>query len=237
MVAGIEEALDAAPPDLAALVVEGEGGVFSAGADLKALSAALAKPPAPGETDPLQALNAAGRTLLRPFRRAPFVTIAVVDGAAVGGGMGLAAAADIVLATPKARFALTETSLGTPAGADRALSRRPPRRAGRAAPRADGRPARRARGGGGRARRHLLRQRRGARRASSRRSSKAIERCAPGANAETKRLFRACRAEPPEAYIETAAQSFAAALRGPEGREGLAAFVGKRPPSWARGPK
>ena len=56
---------------------------------------------------------------------------------------------------------------------------------------------------------------------------KAIERCAPGANAETKRLFRASRAEPPEVYIETAAQSFAAALRGPEGREGLAAFSGE----------
>ena len=55
-----------------------------------------------------------GRAVLRPFAAAPFVTVAVVDGAAVGGGMGLAAAADIVLATAKARFALTETSLGIP---------------------------------------------------------------------------------------------------------------------------
>ena len=115
--------------DLAALVVEGDGGVFSAGADLKALSAALAKPPAPGETDPLQALNAAGGRFFARFAALPFVTIAVVDGAAVGGGMGLAAAADIVIATARARFALTRDEPRPSAGADRALSRRPPRRA------------------------------------------------------------------------------------------------------------
>ncbi len=63
----------------------------------------------------------------------------------------------------------------------------------------------------------------------------AIERCAPAANAETKRLFAACRALSPEAYVEAAAKSFASALRGPEGREGLAAFSEKRAPSWAKG--
>ena len=67
MVAGIEDALDAAPRDLAALVVEGEGGVFSAGADLKSLAAALARPPAPGEADPLEALHAAGGRFFARF--------------------------------------------------------------------------------------------------------------------------------------------------------------------------
>src|SRR5271157_4169252 len=114
LVAAISHALDEAPPGLAALVVEGAGGVFSAGADLKSLSEALAKPPAPGETDPLWAFNAAGGRFFARFAALPFVTIAVVDGAAVGGGMGLAAAADIVIATQRARFALTETSLGLP---------------------------------------------------------------------------------------------------------------------------
>ena len=61
-----------------------------------------------------------------------------------------------------------------------------------------------------------------------------LERCAPGANAETKRLLRLCRDEPPEAYIAAAAKSFATALRGSEGREGIAAFVEKRAPAWAR---
>ena len=232
MVAEIGQALDTAPKDLAALVVEGEEGVFSAGADLKSLSAALATPPAPGETDPLHALNAAGGRFFARFAAAPFVTIAVVNGAAVGGGMGLAAAADIVLATPKARFALTETSLGLPPAQIAPylvarLGERTARRLALTGARLDGREA------------EAIGladfccdsdEERDVRLAQLLRS---IERCAPGANAETKRLFRACRAEPPDIYIETAAQSFAAALRGPEGRKDFAAFVGKRAPSWA----
>jgi isohexenylglutaconyl-CoA hydratase len=62
-----------------------------------------------------------------------------------------------------------------------------------------------------------------------------VERCAPGANAEAKRLFRTCRTQTSGAYIETAAKSFAEALRGSEGREGMSAFMEKRPPSWTRG--
>ena len=45
MVAAIGQAIDGAPKGLAALIVEGGGGVFSAGADLKSLSEALATPP------------------------------------------------------------------------------------------------------------------------------------------------------------------------------------------------
>jgi isohexenylglutaconyl-CoA hydratase len=233
MVAAIGQAIDGAPKGLAALIVEGGGGVFSAGADLKSLSEALAPPPV-GRTDPLEALNAAGGRFFAWFAALPLVTIALVDGAAIGGGMGLAAAADIVIATARARFALTETSLGLPPAqiAPYLVARmgeRVARRLALTGARLDGREA--AAVGladffcGGEAERDqklesLLR---------------AIERCAPGANAETKRLFAACRSLAPEAYVETAAKSFAEALRGPEGREGLAAFTEKRPPSWAKG--
>jgi isohexenylglutaconyl-CoA hydratase len=233
MVGELALALDAAPPDLAALVVEGEGSVFSAGADLKSLSAVLAKLPAPGEADPLQALNAAGGRFFARFAALPFVTIAVVDGAAVGGGMGLAAAADVVVATERARFALTETGLGIPPAqiAPYLIARLGERVAKRLAltgARLDGREAATV----GLA--DVFCEGEQERDARLQDLITAVERCAPGANAETKRLFRACRAESPEAYVETAARSFAAALRGPEGREGLAAFVAKRAPSWAR---
>lgn len=226
MVAEIGAALDALPEGLAALVIEGEGGVFSAGADLKALGAALAAPP--GESDPLETLNAAGGRFFQRFATLPCVTVALVDGAAVGGGMGLAASADIVIATPRARFALTETSLGLPPA--------------QIAPYLVARLGERV------ARRLALT---GARLDASQAAAvgladilgetaeldallKQIERCAPGANAETKRLLRACRDEPPDAYIALAAQSFAAALRGPEGHEGLAAFAEKRAPNWGK---
>ena len=233
MVDELSTALDAAPENLAALVVEGAGGVFSAGADLKALAAALATPPEPGEIDPLEALNAAGGRFFARFAALPYATIAVVDGAAVGGGMGLAAAADIVIATARARFALTETSLGLPPAqiapylAAR-LGERTAKRLALTGARLDGREAAAA----GLA--DFFCADDAERDARLTALIAAIERCAPGANAETKRLFRALHVEPPGSYVETAARSFAAALRGSEGREGLAAFAAKRPPSWAR---
>ena len=61
---------------------------------------------------------------------------------------------------------------------------------------------------------------------------KSIGRCAPGANAETKRLIQNCRDGATPAYVEEAARSFAACLRGPEGREGVASFIEKRKPYW-----
>ena len=237
MVAEIELALDGArDPNLAALVIEGAHGVFSAGADLKALSEALARPPAAGAADPLQALNAAGGRFFARLAALPFVVIAVVDGAAVGGGMGLACAADIVIATARARFALAETSLGVPPAqiAPYLLARlgeRVARRLALTGAKLDGREAQAL----GLA--DFFCESEAERDARLAALIEDIERCAPGANAETKRLFRAARAESPEAYIETAAKSFAQALRGPEGREGLAAFMEKRAPRWARGTK
>lgn len=233
MVAEIESALDAAPPGLAALAIEGANGAFSAGADLKSMSDALVAPPEPGEVDPLQALNAAGGRFFARFAALPYLTIAVVDGAAVGGGMGLASAADIVIATARARFALAETSLGIPPAQiaphlARRLGEQVARRLALTGARLDGREA------------HALGLADFYCDSDAERDARlealigSVERCAPGANAETKRLFRACRTESPEAYIETAAKSFAEALRGPEGREGLAAFMEKRAPSWSR---
>jgi isohexenylglutaconyl-CoA hydratase len=235
MVAAIDHALDGVPPGLAALVIEGGGGVFSAGADLKSLSDALAKPVPPGEIDPLLALSVAGGRFFARFAALPFVTIAVVDGAAVGGGMGLAAAADIVLATGRARFMLTETSLGLPPAqiAPYLVARmgeRVARRLALTGARLDGREA----AALGLA--DVFCEGESERDAKLESLLQAVERCAPGANAETKRLLAACSALSPGAYVEEAAKSFAEALRGPEGREGLAAFAEKRAPSWTRGP-
>ena len=165
----------------------------------------------------------------------PIVTIAVVDGAAVGGGMGLAAAADIVIATARARFSLAETSLGLPPAqiAPHLIARLGERLARRLAltgARLDGREAEAL----GLADFHCGTDAEKDARLES--LLTAIELCAPSANAMTKRLFRISRAATPEAYIEIAARNFAEALRGPEAREGLAAFREKRAPSWAMKP-
>lgn len=233
MIESIDHALEGAPHDLAALVIQGANGVFSAGADLKSLAEALAKPLACGETDALQTLNAAGGRFFARFAALPFMTIAVVDGAAVGGGMGLAAASDVVIATPRARFALTETSLGIPPAqiapylAHR-LGEHVARRLAMTGARIEGREAETL----GLADFYCGSD--AERDAKLEALLQSVERCASCANAETKRLFRLTRSTTPEAYIDAAAKSFAEALRGPEGREGIAAFLSKRAPTWRR---
>jgi isohexenylglutaconyl-CoA hydratase len=233
MIESIDHALEGAPHDLAALVIQGANGVFSAGADLKSLAEALAKPLACGETDALQTLNAAGGRFFARFAALPFMTIAVVDGAAVGGGMGLAAASDVVIATPRARFALTETSLGIPPAqiapylADR-LGEHVARRLAMTGARIEGREAETL----GLADFYCSSD--AERDAKLEALLQSVEHCASCANAETKRLFRLTRSTTPEAYIDAAAKSFAEALRGPEGREGIAAFLAKRAPTWRR---
>ncbi len=64
----------------------------------------------------------------------------------------------------------------------------------------------------------------------------AVLRCAPGANAEAKRVALATQYLTGDAMLDLAADSFARCLTGPEGREGVAAFLDKRAPSWTRGP-
>ena len=84
--------------DLRVLVVRGAGGHFSAGADISGVEGA----------DFGQALN---RVLLA-LRDAPYVTIAAVEGAALGAGTQLAVACDLRTATPTASFGIPAAKLG-----------------------------------------------------------------------------------------------------------------------------
>jgi isohexenylglutaconyl-CoA hydratase len=60
-----------------------------------------------------------------------------------------------------------------------------------------------------------------------------ISRCAPGANAAIKKLLLASRTTPRDELLDQSADAFAACLRGPEGQEGVTAFLEKRKPKWA----
>ncbi len=88
------------------LCVEGAAGAFCAGADIDELRQTL--------SDPHQLLaNAAivQRCQLR-LERLSLTTLALIDGACVGGGLGLALACDLRLATPRSQFALSPARLG-----------------------------------------------------------------------------------------------------------------------------
>ena len=93
--------------DPSLIVLEGGVNAFCNGLDLAQLerwaeSGALPTP------DPLVQL---GR-LLHELATAVAPVVALVDGPAFGGGLGIVCAADLVLATPRARFGLPETMLG-----------------------------------------------------------------------------------------------------------------------------
>jgi len=61
---------------------------------------------------------------------------------------------------------------------------------------------------------------------------KSINTCAPGANAATKKIIMQSLSEPIPTVLDGAADAFAACLRGPEGQEGVKAFLEKRPAAW-----
>lgn len=93
------------------VILEGAGESFSAGVDIEWLRFAADYT----FDDNLEDAKALGH-MLHLFRQLPQPTIALVHGAAIGAGAGLAAAADIALADKSAFFAFSEVKLGvTPA--------------------------------------------------------------------------------------------------------------------------
>ena len=66
------------------------------------------------DSDPFYDLNRAFGQLLEAAEQLPQAVICVLEGAVMGGGFGLACISDIALAHKDARFALPETGLGIP---------------------------------------------------------------------------------------------------------------------------
>jgi enoyl-CoA hydratase/carnithine racemase len=94
----------AARDDVRVLVVSGRGRAFCAGNDIAEMATLV-----PEEAEALALRQA---KLMDRFGRLPQVTIAAVDGHALGGGFMLAIAQDLRIASEHARFALPEVTLG-----------------------------------------------------------------------------------------------------------------------------
>ena len=101
-------------------VLRGSGGHFSAGADLRDMAQAREAPIA-HETDPLARANAAFGHVCAAYSQSPLAVVALLEGAVMGGGFGLACCADVAIASHTADFRLPETSLGLDPRADRAV--------------------------------------------------------------------------------------------------------------------
>jgi 2-(1,2-epoxy-1,2-dihydrophenyl)acetyl-CoA isomerase len=98
-----------ADDDIRALVLTGTGRAFCSGADL---SDPMMGGHLPREDRPAACAETLGglmNSLIRDLRNAPFPIVTAVNGVAAGGGVGLALAADMVLAATSARFILSFT--------------------------------------------------------------------------------------------------------------------------------
>jgi methylglutaconyl-CoA hydratase len=95
------------PSKLRAVVLAGDGPSFCAGADIDWMRAAMALDVEGNEQDAM-----AMAEMFETIDTCPVPVVARVQGAALGGGMGLCAVADVVIAEAGTRFGFTETRLG-----------------------------------------------------------------------------------------------------------------------------
>ena len=97
----------AADPSVRNVVLTGNGSCFSAGADLNWMRGMATASEADNRNDSLRLAR-----LMRTLQFLSKPTIARVNGAAYGGGVGLVACCDIAIGVDSAKFALSEVKLG-----------------------------------------------------------------------------------------------------------------------------
>jgi methylglutaconyl-CoA hydratase len=208
------------------VVMTGAGKSFSAGADVNWMRASAGWGEEQNREDARKLAQ-----MLRLLDEMPKPTVALVNGAALGGGFGLVAACDIALAADRAVFGTTEVRLGiVPAVIGpyvvAAVGARHARRLFLTGQRISAAEAARIglvhevlpeaylEEGGQRVVDELLQG-------------------APGAQGEAKALIRALAGRPRDAAVIEETVHLIARLRaGAEGQEGLSAFLDKRPPAW-----
>lgn len=209
-----------------AVVLAGRGKSFSAGADLNWMKAAGEASEAENFAD---AMRLAG--MLRTLAEMNKPTIARVHGAALGGGMGLASACDICIAGDKAVFATSEVKFGIIPSAIspyviRAIGERQATRYFQTAERI----------GAARAAELGLAHEAVASEELDAKVKEVVEALlqgGPRSQAAAKDLIRAVANRPlSDAVVEDTARRIASLRATPEAKEGLAAFLDKRPAAW-----
>lgn len=240
MVAELQQVLRAAedtaglPNAVRVVVLRGAGGHFCAGADLKDMAGARMRSMqrTAGEPDPIAEVNAEFGRLCVAYAQTPLAVVAVLEGTVMGGGFGLACVADVAIASDTASFRLPETSLGVV----------PAQIAPFLVERLGYSQAKRLAVTGGRLDAsqalalglvHEVTSTDGLQAALNQVLSDILA-CAPGALAATKALMQRARLEPAHALVQDAAAVFAQAAQGPEGQEGMTAFIQKRKPNWTQ---
>jgi methylglutaconyl-CoA hydratase len=229
LIAELTEALRSmeAEDGIRVVVLSGAGKSFSAGADLNWMKRMAGFSKEENERDAM-AMGALMRTLAH--LRKP--TVARVQGAAYGGGVGLVACCDVAIATQAATFSLSEAKLGLiPAVVSpyviAAIGERAARRYFLTSERFDAAEAWRL---------GLVHDMASTEDDMDEKIGTVVDvmlTCGPVAQREAKELIRAVAGKPltSELMQDTAAR-IARLRASPEGREGVAAFLEKRRPAW-----
>ncbi len=208
-----------------AVVLAGAGSIFCAGADLGWMSKAIAY----SQRENLNDAEDFARMLER-LDTLPVPVVGRIQGAAFGGGVGLAAVCDVAIAAEDAVFALSEVKLGIlPAVISPYVIRKIGVSAARELFLTGSRfSAARAREVG------LVHEVVPASDldAAVERRLKDIRTSAPRAMAAAKTLIREVTGKSPEDVIGLTTSTIAAHRVSPEGQEGMRAFLEKRKPGW-----
>lgn len=228
VIAGLTEAFRSvgADPEVRAVLLRGVGKSFSAGADLSWMKRMAGYSHEENLTD---AMGLA--TMLRTLDECPKPTVAVVQGPAFGGGVGLVSACDIAIGVETASFALTEVKLGIiPATISpyviAAIGERACRRfflTGERFPAAEA------------YRLGLLHEVTtvDGLEAAVEKTVRNLLDCGPAAQSAAKELIRAVARRPlSDAVVRDTAERIAHQRASAEGKEGVGAFLDKRNPSW-----
>ncbi|WCP68860.1 enoyl-CoA hydratase-related protein [Vibrio tubiashii] len=220
--------LDALSSDtrVRALILSGNGKHFSAGADIEWMRSMAAKSQQENQLDAFQLA-----TLLDKLDRFPHPSVAVVQGSAFGGALGLVCCCDMVIAHESALFCLSEVKLGlVPATIGpyviRTIGVRNARRYMLSAEKIDAYTAQSL---------NIVHQLSN----SDQLKEQACEWIAPllkhspQALVEAKKLCHHCYQAPIDESMKSCTSELIANIRvSPQGQEGLSAFLEKRAPKW-----
>ncbi|WP_425409631.1 enoyl-CoA hydratase/isomerase family protein [Hyphococcus sp.] len=214
-------------PNVRAIVLTGAGKAFSAGADLNMMKRAAKYSAAENKDDARRLAH-----MLSSIYHSAKPTVALVNGPAMGGGLGLIAACDIAIGADTAFFALSEVRVGLiPAVISpyviQAITVRQARRYFLSGERFDAKHA---------ADMGLLHKAVPAETLNDALDALLNEllACGPGAQTLAKELIRKVAYQPlADAVTEATAGMIAKTRASDEGKEGIAAFLEKRKPNWS----
>ncbi len=216
-------------PNVRVIVLTGAGKAFSAGADLNMMSRAAKFSAAENKDDARRLAH-----MLGSIYDSPKPTVALVNGPAMGGGLGLIAACDIAIGADTSFFALSEVRVGLiPAVISpfviQAITVRQARRYFLSGERFDAAEARRI---------GLLHKVVAADALNDELETTLNDLlvCGPSSQALAKELIRKVAYRPlSEPVMEETAGMIAKTRASKEGKEGVTAFLEKRKPNWLDG--